>query len=305
MAWVRVDDQFSENPKHAAVGPVGWGVWLAGLAYCNRNLTDGFIPRSVAHTFADFKMVDAEGWIWTIARTSGSGGADLDGEWIAGRLVEAGIWHESDGGYMVHDYLEFQPSREAVTAKRAKTAERVGRYRGRRNAVTNAPVTPPVTINSAPKDGAPAGNAAKSDRSTGVDVTLAPNPNPNKGKEPLRGSKRTQRRVKRLTPKQRAKLVTDFTPVFGSASNVEDRIESALDHKASTNYTDMNRYVRGWLRRDAERVPGGMSQRAEIERYPEPLWEDFERIIQGGYDEAQARADFDREHEKWTAAHGG
>jgi hypothetical protein len=26
------------------VSPTVWGVWLAGLAYANRNLTDGFIP---------------------------------------------------------------------------------------------------------------------------------------------------------------------------------------------------------------------------------------------------------------------
>lgn len=123
MPWVKIDDHFSEHPKHAMVGPLGWGVWLAGLAYCNRALTDGFIPRSVARTLASFEVVDREGRVWKLSRTSGMTGHDIDADWVIGLLVEAGLWEEVPGGYRVHDYLDYQPSRDDVLREREKKRE--------------------------------------------------------------------------------------------------------------------------------------------------------------------------------------
>jgi hypothetical protein len=36
--------------------------------------------------------------------------------------VDAGVWHEVDGGYELHDYLDWQPSRAQVAAERAARA---------------------------------------------------------------------------------------------------------------------------------------------------------------------------------------
>lgn len=129
MPWVRIDDHFNEHPKHAKVGPLAWGVWLAGLAYCNRNLTDGFIPRSVAMTLACFEVVDPEGRVWKLARTSGMTGEDVDMEWVIRLLVDAGLWEEVPGGYRVHDYHDYQPSREEVEAEREAARARMRRRR--------------------------------------------------------------------------------------------------------------------------------------------------------------------------------
>ena len=43
-----------------------------------------------------------------------------------------------------------------------------------------------------------------------------------------------------------------FAPTLGAT--VEERINEALAHKARLKYTDIQQYVQGWLRRDAERV---------------------------------------------------
>jgi hypothetical protein len=48
-------------------------------------------------------------------------------------LVKAGLWEVVEGGYLIHDFLEYQPSSEKIKAKRAATRERVARFR---NAVT-------------------------------------------------------------------------------------------------------------------------------------------------------------------------
>ena len=123
MPWVKIDDHFDEHPKLARVGPPAWGYWLAGLAYCNRNLTDGFIPYSVAYNLAGWDVwddPDADGreQIWHYSVTSGMGGEEITGEWIVDRLLSVGLWTQCTGGFRVHDFLEYNPSKAAVLAER-------------------------------------------------------------------------------------------------------------------------------------------------------------------------------------------
>lgn len=134
MAWVRIDDHFDEHPKLAAIGPLGWGVWLAGLAYCNRNLTDGFIPRSKARMMATLDDIeDDDGRLWALSRSSGMTGDDVQAQWVIDILVRAGVWDEVPGGYQVHDYLDYQPSAEKVNAEREKARNRMNMARSRKD----------------------------------------------------------------------------------------------------------------------------------------------------------------------------
>jgi len=132
MPWIRLDDNFDEHPKIIQVGPVGMALFVAGLAYCNRNLTDGFIPERRLRALLQW---DDE----SLAR----GSTPFS---IANRLVSAGLWERVDGGYQVHDYLEYQPSRASVRAERERTAQRVKRWREarseRESSSCNADVTP-------------------------------------------------------------------------------------------------------------------------------------------------------------------
>ena len=134
MVWVRIDDRFDEHPKVSRVGPLGMAMHVAALCYCNRNLTDGFVPRAVAKRLVDIEgvMVDDE---------------PIDWWWVVKALLDAGMWANEDGGYRIHDFHDFQPSKAYVEEQRAKTAERVKRHRERKrneagNTVTNALVTP-------------------------------------------------------------------------------------------------------------------------------------------------------------------
>lgn len=98
MTWVRLDDAFPEHPKVLALGDdyeAGVALHVRGLCYCARNLTDGHVP---ARMFRE----DAA----TIAR-----------------LVEVGMWHEAEGGFVIHDYLDYNPSRaEALALAEARSA---------------------------------------------------------------------------------------------------------------------------------------------------------------------------------------
>jgi len=101
MAWVRLDDTFPEHPKVAKVG--GDAAWLhvCALAYCNRHTTDGHIPDVMIGRLSDRK----------------------NAEKLAGALVAIGLWDEADDGWVIHDYLDFQPSKEETDERRAKRAE--------------------------------------------------------------------------------------------------------------------------------------------------------------------------------------
>lgn len=115
MAWVKIDDQFHDHPKVLDVGPCAEALYFRGLTYATRFLTDGFIP--VGHL-----------------RRMG----DMDALAEAERLTTSGLWQSTEGGYLVHDYLDYQPSKEHILADRAKSAKRQAEWRDRnRNGVEN------------------------------------------------------------------------------------------------------------------------------------------------------------------------
>lgn len=126
MAWVRIDDSFPDHPKAVQAGPVACWLYVCGIAYANRFLTDGFIPKRQ---------------IWRLIESD-------DADQLAAALVDAGLWEETDGGYQIHDYLEYQPSAEKVKAARKRNAARQAKWREDNaasntgsNGVTNEPVT--------------------------------------------------------------------------------------------------------------------------------------------------------------------
>ena len=141
MAWVKFDDHFDQHPKLAAVGPLGLALWTVGIAYCNRNLTDGFIPWSVARTLLSWEYLappdeDGRRRVHRISVSCGMVGDDVHSDDVIALLVYAGLWDEVEDGYVVHDYEQYQPSRASVEESRARvTAVRseAGRLGGQAN----------------------------------------------------------------------------------------------------------------------------------------------------------------------------
>lgn len=131
MGWVRVSDDFYDHPKFADVTALSLAVWITGLAYANRNLTDGYIPESVAHRLVDFDglsyTVATVGDLAAVEETDCSPLAVYD-------LLRVGLWHE-DGHdcpdcpqpgrrrLYIHDYLRYQPSADAIKERTEKRSE--------------------------------------------------------------------------------------------------------------------------------------------------------------------------------------
>lgn len=111
MAWVRLADDFADHPKIIAAGPLAGWLWVCGLAYCNRYLTDGLVPAGAVRRLVD---VDEP------AR-------------LAAKLVEVGLWERVADGFRVHDFRDYQPSAQAVREERDRNAERMREWRKRRH----------------------------------------------------------------------------------------------------------------------------------------------------------------------------
>lgn len=126
MAWVKLDDGFFRHPKVIRAGRDARDLNMAAWCYSSSTLTDGLIETAVLPQLA------ADAGVRNPKR-------------LANRLVDVGLWEVAPGGYVIHDYLQYNPSREQVLKQRAETAARVGGWRNkaRGNARSNA-VTSPV-----------------------------------------------------------------------------------------------------------------------------------------------------------------
>jgi len=99
LSWVRLDTQWSHNPKFLAlVQDKKWraiAVYMAGLGYCGAHGTDGFLP------LVSLPMIH---------------GTRKDAE----DLVDARLWNLAQGGWDVNGWAEFQPSNAEQEARKAK-----------------------------------------------------------------------------------------------------------------------------------------------------------------------------------------
>ncbi len=123
MPWSRVGDELPEHPKFTAAGPLAGWVWLDGLCYSNRNLTDGLIPEAIAKQYGTAVIAAAvetfrmAGWKPKKGRST----RDID---LPAVLVNCGLWERAEGGYRIHDFCDYNKSKKEVLAERAAWKER-------------------------------------------------------------------------------------------------------------------------------------------------------------------------------------
>lgn len=122
MTWVRFDDEFPIHRKTAPLDDATYRLHSEAIFWCSRNLTDGHIAR------------DELAAISVRAKAS-----------RVARLVARGLWHvdphecasekcpsSNGGGWVIHDYLQYQPTREKVRAEQAAKAERQRKWMEKR-----------------------------------------------------------------------------------------------------------------------------------------------------------------------------
>lgn len=122
MTWVRLDDQFADHPKVVGLSAKAFRLHVTAICYAARQETDGVIPRGVAF------VVAARKWL--------------------GELTSAGLWEDHPSGYVIHDYLEYNPSADEVRSKRNSKAMAgargaAARWHSDPTWQNDAPVNPP------------------------------------------------------------------------------------------------------------------------------------------------------------------
>lgn len=129
MPWVRLDDAILDNVKILNVGPLGLALHIAGITYSARNLTDGFVPFSKAATLIDFSGVQCDSvnpaCLPAHGRKQSMCGSVVVVDDVIQALINEDLWDvdTARGGYVIHDYLDYNPSKADVLAERAKKSE--------------------------------------------------------------------------------------------------------------------------------------------------------------------------------------
>lgn len=111
MTWAKLDDRFHEHRKvqrALRVEPASIALHVMAITYCAGHETDGFV---------DDEFVGRQPLKMTVRQRA------------TGALEQAGMWERVAEGWMIHDYLDFHPSREELTARRVKDSERKARGR--------------------------------------------------------------------------------------------------------------------------------------------------------------------------------
>lgn len=151
------DDQFPIHRKVAGLSDAAFRLHVSAIFWCRRNSTDGVVPAE------DLDDVSAR-----VRKPSR----------FASECVSRGLWHEIGAGcaseacparnavtngvtdgWVIHDYFDWQKSKERVQQDRKANAERQRKWRDQhkqaagaaveaRNAVTNASVTAPSPVQS-------------------------------------------------------------------------------------------------------------------------------------------------------------
>lgn len=103
MPWFRLEDNFHLHPKVRKAGNAATGLWVRCGTYSSQYLTDGRVSAEVAHDYGRPREID--------------------------KLLESRLWIENGDGFLMPDYLEYNPSAEQVHADRAAARERQAKRR--------------------------------------------------------------------------------------------------------------------------------------------------------------------------------
>lgn len=128
--WVKFDNTMPERPKVVGVSDRAFRLWIHASCYCSRGETDGVLPARLVPTLLHSASKQA-----------------------LNELVKAGLVdRREDGDFEVHDYLDYNPSKEQIERLRSQSRRTSTRHR---DTVTDtSPSTDPIRTDGK-EDGLP------------------------------------------------------------------------------------------------------------------------------------------------------
>ena len=105
MPWTRLDDGFHHHPKILALTDSAHRLFVDTLNWSVANLTDGHVPLHVPNICLPH-------------------GTDRTRKSAIAELVGSGLWMLNGAGWVIHDFDDYQETKEEVRARREKWANR-------------------------------------------------------------------------------------------------------------------------------------------------------------------------------------
>lgn len=119
MTWFKVDDRLHAHPKIADVPLRAMGLWVVSGSWAAAYETDGVVPAS---------------WVHRHQSVTGESPVTV----LADELVDAGLWTTGAGGWVFHDWAQYQPTRAELEAERARKAQNARDSRAARSSQNGA-----------------------------------------------------------------------------------------------------------------------------------------------------------------------
>lgn len=108
MPYLNLDDNYADHTKVDNLSDAAFRLHTAALCHCAKQLTDGFVD--------DLKV---ERLVPRFKRPS------------LAELEKSGMWIRGDGGWWIHDYLQWNKPRSWWIAKRDRDAKRKAEWRAK------------------------------------------------------------------------------------------------------------------------------------------------------------------------------
>lgn len=244
MTWSKFDDAAAKSPKALVAGNEAWSLWAAAIMYCNRHSTDGYVSLAALATEClpvPIGMQKAK----RLAELLCASRARPDG---AGLFEEAGSQL-----FRVHDFLDWNPSKVEVEAKRK--ADRDRKRRGPDSDRDSG------TIPRGSPQGKPPDSVAP--RASARALPAPPRPDPTSPTQSESGASAT-------TPKrvQRMRRFPDFEPApehvnlaMQIGADLAAELAKFRDYEFRDPKSDANACFRSWLRRSIELKRGEVRTR--------------------------------------------
>lgn len=258
MVWVRLDDQFHSHEKVAELEPdlmlAAVGLHALALSWCGDRLTDGMLPKGQP------------------ARLAGRNVDDLIAE-----LVRVGLWERTETGYQIHDYLDYNPSREEVNTISAVRSEA-----GKRGAESRWQCL----------DGKNHGNSHGKSHSKSLANTMAkrcPEPEPVPDPVPIPEPVRGERAHARVSPEELVDLYHRLCPSLPRVRQLTDARRRRLqDLPARLGDVSVEQFFARVEASDFLTGRNNRGWRADIDWILKP--EHVVRILEGTYDNREGPA---------------
>jgi hypothetical protein len=131
MPWARFDDHMPTHRKVRPLTDAAFRLWVSAVCYSNAYGTDSFILASEINLVSDVKRPLR----------------------VVPQLVANQLWEEVERGWLIHDFLEYNPSSVEVDIRRSQKSERQRRWREKQG--TNNVDASPDASRDASKDAYP------------------------------------------------------------------------------------------------------------------------------------------------------